>query len=495
MILKMLNPRNLKKEIDLYGYHFSWKTYVMAILATVLGAIILGKLLYLEYQYIAVIAAFSIMCIPFFIYYLYKSMYEQKRFSDAGSYIENVMYAFMKRGLILPALEDVEKTFEKGMMKDCLNKAITFIRDGRYEKDLYQEAFAFIEKEYANERVANVNHFMLNASKNGGDIRRPAEIFVEDKVEWEYNVGVLQRTKKEILKSIYATSIMIIVFCYAFLYLENEVADIISVANNTIVQVASTALILGEIIVVLFANKKMATNWLEYNFEVDSKAAVKEYLYLKNYDVHKEQRESIIFAAPFFIGAMVLVVLKKFEWAAIVGVIGVLMLSQHKLNYKLSYDKLTKFVKIAFPQWVTNMTLLLQTNNVSRAIAESIHTAPEIMKHELRRLLDEISANPESVESYQKFFDFLDMEEIKRTMQILYSVSETGNAEIEIQLNNLQSTNMRLKNVSEKLKNEEIIADMEFEKTAPVLLCCMVQFVYLAVFMYVGMPALNNMVR
>lgn len=495
MILKMLNPRNLQKELDLYGYHFSWKTYIMALLATVLGAIVLGKLLYLEYQYIIVIAAFSMICIPIFIYYLYKSMYEQKRFSDAGSYIENIMYAFMKRELILPALEDVEKTFEKGMMKDCINKAINFIKEGRYKNDLYEEAFSFIEKEYANERIVNVNRFMISALKNGGDIHRPAEIFIEDKVEWEYNIGVLQRTKKEILKGIYAAAVVVILFCYAFLYLECEVADIISIANNTVVQVASTALILGEIIVVMSANKKMATNWLEYNFDVNKKEVVKEYLYLKNYDIQKEQRESIIFAAPFFIGAIVLIVLKKFEWAIIAGGIGILMLNQHKLNYKISYDKLTKYVKIAFPQWVTNMTLLLQTHNVSRSIEESMHTAPEIMKHELRRLLDEISANPESIDAYQTFFDFLDMEEIKRTMQILYSVSETGNAEIDIQLNNLQSTNMKLKNVSEKLKNDEVVSDMEFVKTAPMLLCCIVQFVYLAVFMYAGVPALNNIVR
>lgn len=494
MILRMLNPRNLQKELDLYGYHFSWKTYLTTVLVTLLGAVFLGKLLYLDYSYIMVIALFSIACIPIFIYNLYKRMYEQKRFADAGSYIENIMYAFMKRELILPALEDVEKTFEKGMMKNCLDKAINYIKEGRYENDLYEEAFSFIEREYPNERIINVNRFMINAIKNGGDIQKPAEIFVEDKIEWEYNIGVLQKNKKKILNGIYSAAVAMILFCYAFLYLEGQITDIISIAKNTITQITSTSLIISEIIVIMAANMKMATNWLEYNFNVDKKDALKEYKYLKNYDPHKEQRESIIFSAPLFIGAIALVVFKRYEWSIVAGVAGILMLSQHKLNYKISYDKLTKYVKIAFPQWITNMTLLLETHNVSRAIEESMQTAPEIMKCELQRLLDELSANPESIDSYQTFFDFLNLEEIQRTMKILYSVSETGNGEIGTQLNNLQSTNMKLKNVSEKLKNEEIVSDMELVKDMPMLLCCVVQFIYLAIFLYAGLPAINSIV-
>ena len=489
MLLKMLNPKNLQKEISCYGYKFSYKSYLMALVATLTGAVLLGKLMYLDYTFIAVIAVVAVVCIPFFILSLYKRMYEQKRFSDAGRYIESTMYAFINRGQILQTLREVSKTFEDGTMKTCIDKAVDFIIEGKYKSNLYLEAFAFIENEYANERIATVNRFMLSASEIGGERQHMAEIYIADKEEWAFNIGALQSTKKKILNEIYGACLATIIFCFFFLYMETKVG--IEIAKVPAIQWTSTALIILQLIVILMGNNKMATNWLEYNFDAQEKAALKEYWYLKKYDEKKEKIESLLWAAPLFIGAIALAVFRHYQIAVLCGALGVLMLSQHKLNYQISYKKVVKSVKVAFPEWITTMTLLLQNHTVFNAMKASMDNAPAILKPELEQLVDEIKKNPENIAAYQSFFAFLNLDEVKTAMQILYTLSETGNGDMKTQLHSLQSTNMKLKNVSEKIKQEDIVTDMDLIKSAPTVICCIVQFIYLMMFMNVGPTAIN----
>lgn len=46
--LLMQNPGNLAKEVQVYGYHFSWKTHIVVILMSVLGIGAVGVLFQLQ---------------------------------------------------------------------------------------------------------------------------------------------------------------------------------------------------------------------------------------------------------------------------------------------------------------------------------------------------------------------------------------------------------------------------------------------------------------
>ena len=35
--LRLLNPKNLQREVHVYGYRFSWRTYLMAVIAALVG--------------------------------------------------------------------------------------------------------------------------------------------------------------------------------------------------------------------------------------------------------------------------------------------------------------------------------------------------------------------------------------------------------------------------------------------------------------------------
>lgn len=37
--LRLLNPKNLQREVHVYGYRFSWRTHLMAVIAALVGSV------------------------------------------------------------------------------------------------------------------------------------------------------------------------------------------------------------------------------------------------------------------------------------------------------------------------------------------------------------------------------------------------------------------------------------------------------------------------
>lgn len=60
-----------------------------------------------------------------------QKMYEQKRFADTATYMEQMLYAFQKTGKVLSALKETRETFEPGHMRDIVDEAVRHLEDGR----------------------------------------------------------------------------------------------------------------------------------------------------------------------------------------------------------------------------------------------------------------------------------------------------------------------------------------------------------------------------
>ena len=46
--LTFWNPKNLQKKVDMYGYHFSWKTHAVMIFLALAGVIAIGAMFRLK---------------------------------------------------------------------------------------------------------------------------------------------------------------------------------------------------------------------------------------------------------------------------------------------------------------------------------------------------------------------------------------------------------------------------------------------------------------
>ena len=76
------NPKNLQKEVHAFGYDFSFKTYLLTVLAVLLLIAVVGIFFKLQAVYVAAIVIAALLMLPVLIMDVYRRMYEQKRFSD-----------------------------------------------------------------------------------------------------------------------------------------------------------------------------------------------------------------------------------------------------------------------------------------------------------------------------------------------------------------------------------------------------------------------------
>ena len=185
--LAYLNPKNLQKEIRVYGYHFSWKSHAFIVLAALLGISAVGILFHLRLALLAVVLAVMFCMIPVLVLDMYKKMYEQKRFADAATYMEQILYSFQKSGKVVSALKETAETFEDGMMRERIEEAVAYLEAGRAqtEKGLLWEALEKVETAYPCSKMHMVHDLLVSAEEQGGEMDESILLLLDDIEAWK----------------------------------------------------------------------------------------------------------------------------------------------------------------------------------------------------------------------------------------------------------------------------------------------------------------------
>lgn len=144
----LLNPKHLQQQIDEYGYYFSMGNYVLSLVVSLAGVFICGTVFSLRWYLTAAVVVLWMLLLHGMILDGYKNMYEHKKFLEAADYMEQILYSFKMEGKILAALRDTANLFTAGRMCTVIHETMAYIEEGIYKKDLYQEAFSKIEKQY-----------------------------------------------------------------------------------------------------------------------------------------------------------------------------------------------------------------------------------------------------------------------------------------------------------------------------------------------------------
>ena len=136
------------------------------------------------------------------------------------------------------------------------------------------------------------------------------------------------------------------------------------------------------------------------------------------------------------------------------------MLFQHRWDYALSKKILERQVEAAFPSWLMNVSLLLQTENVQVALYKSFEGAPLVLKPELEILYNKLQENPNSVEPYNEFMEGIEVWGVHAAMKMLYSISEGSGGMASAQIEDIIRRNQIMYDQSEKMKNSDEMAGM-----------------------------------
>lgn len=401
----------------------------------------LHVLLKLNWYMTAVLCVFAVFMVP-----RHKRRYEvfkknKRRFFEVSGYLDTLLYSFVKEEKVVLAISDVSQTLAQGEMKKLVEKAFDYMQMTFNKIEVLEEGLRMIEEEYPCQRIKDVHHFMIHVEYYGGEIEKPVNLLLADKGRWERRIqeAIGQRNKQfiDVVLSV-AAALMI---CGAIVYLPVMDMDI---SGEWFVQIFSVVVIIINDLIVWKAQKFLMVDWITLQLTEQEEYYVKKMQEFRNFDEKKEKRLSLILGIvgiSITLGCFVM----RNEWLVLAGLLlTLLFFNQHRVGKNLMRKNLIKEVKYAFPNWLLDLVLLLQSENVQVALQKSKEHVPGVLREELFQLTERLVLQPESSEPYHLFLKEFAIPEVHSAMGILYSLSIGNSGNADKQISELVEKNLTL---------------------------------------------------
>lgn len=394
-------------------------------------------------------------------WYKKKIVYERK-FEEVSEYLDMLLYAFVKEEKVERALVNVDAAMVDGPMRGVLQKAIDHMHMTFDETDVMRDSLQMIEREYACSRIKNVHDFIVHVEIYGGAIERPVELLLADKKRWEQRICGSMKERRKMFVDIVMSIAASLLICGMILYLPVMEIDI---SKNLISQVLTIVVVILDDLIFTRAQKYLAIDWLALDGHTDEADAKKIEEYYR-YDERKEKRLSVVLAVVT--AALLLVAL---------------MANQHRVGRAVAKKTLVRSIKCAFPGWLMDIVLLLQSENVQVALQKSQEHVPPVLRRDLDILVGQLEMEPESVLPYHRFLKSFQIPEVHSAMSMLFSVSMGNSGRADRQIGELIDRNLEMLDAAEKGRLKNLSSGMYLLFLAPVLTASLKLLVDMAVFM------------
>ncbi len=352
-----------------------------------------------------------------------------ERFKDAVLYMEQMIYSFKKQPKIRLALQDAQK-IGSSEVKELLEEVIVNI-DTKESNNIYEESLGLIEKEYECKRIKSLHKFLVKIEKHGGEYDNYIEILLSDIKDWNDRtllfIKNVERVKRNVLISVFST----VITCGFMAYI---VPSEYSYTPNLIYQLASTVMLLIMMGSYLLIVKKMNINWLKEGPTLNNNQVMRYYtLVERGYENYS-----------------------GLSW-------------MEKFSYKSAKRRMEKELSKCFPDWIREVAINLQNDTVQSAIENSYESAPFILQRPIRKLLLDFEKYPVGVEPYNNLLKELDLDEIKSSMKMFYSINELGKEQSDQQINSILDRNNKMVGHAEEMKNQDQIGTASLLSTIPMV--------------------------
>lgn len=458
--LYYLNPENVSAAVARYGYTYRIRNTVFVYLTVLAASGAAGFVFRLDFVEICVVALCGMSMVPRVIINSYRNMYEQKRFSDVNLYMEQVLYSFKKMPKIITSLQDVEKIMPKDSpMRSTIQEAIRYILYEYSEENSIEAGLKIIEQSYRCQRLRDVHTLMVKTEKIGGDYESSIKILLSSRAIWETETCKFQKECKNRQRMVNIALVLVCGVCLFTPLMITKFAPIVDITSSQVYKIGTVLMILICMRTYLKADTLASVNWLRSECAMTDGEQLALYQKVKQYDFVRERKKSLLWAAAAA-GLGGLLLLLGWRLPALLSIPGIfVMLNQHKLGHKLAKKRCAQEIAKAFPQWLMEISLLLQVSeNVNAAIAKSLEGAPAILAEGLEDMQEHLMQNPESNEPYMNFMREFQMMEIQSAMGMLYSISSGRGGDADMQIDEILSKNASLLSQSESLANDGRLA-------------------------------------
>lgn len=451
------NPRNLSREIAKLGYTLSIKKTAASYAVYMVAAFLAGWMFQLKPLPMVILILSGIFFIPIILRNSYKNLYEQHRFSEVTEYMEHMLYSFRANHKILQSLSEVELSFRQGPMYDTIQAAKKEILTGSGRGGVERNGLRIIEKRYDCERLRAMHRFMVEVEYLGGNFDESIDLLLEDRMTWVDRTTSFQKDKK---KQIFNIVFSIVVSALICLVIQRALPAQIDIAQNILVQVVTLVLLVTDIALYVIADSRMATDWLETKHTLSDEQTRTYYNRVVNYDEEASKKKALVMAAVFLVLSGGLAIVTKPYMAGVGIVFALFAFFKPQMNYKSAKRALETEISVKFPQWLMEISLQLQSENVQMAVFNSISTAPTVLKPELIKLKEKLAKTPESVLPYLEFMQDFDVPEIQSSMKMLYSISAGTGGDSGKQIAEIIRRNNMMLDKSEKNAFENVLAGL-----------------------------------
>jgi len=482
---RKLSIRALREEIEQYGFTFSMSSMFKQLFVVIV--IIIAGIIYYKVSLIGaiVIILVVLLCSTTIVAMNYRYKYHIEVFNESSAYMENLIYAFLKKPKIREALEDTLMSITDTRIEKKVIEAIDFI-DTSMSTNLYEDAFAIIEEEFGCTRMKQIHEFLIKVEEEGGEYEQSLFVLLESLQEWIRITNNYQAEKQKI-KSNMILSILLGGVLAGII--NTQLPEKFDVTNYAIYQITTTIFISLLFGCYLLVQKAVTGSLLKEKGARTEEAIVKDFAFLTYYDFKKEMRKAIIISLCIVgagVGVWLLALAGKHS-AMIGGLIalaGIYNLSSPKRKFKRTKQRIERDIRKSFPQYLMGLALSLQTETVQTAIEKSFEKAPIILKPALDILIKELNENPSSYEPYDNFLDGFNVPEIKSGMKTFYAINNLGDEEASKQINSLIHRNNQANTKAEELKVEDELKTKSFLIMLPMILTIPFMIVSLGLLFY-----------
>lgn len=420
-----MKPKLLWDELKRYGYVFSVKRGILMYGMVVAFAIVCGKFFRLDHMYLFLLCLWCACLFPFFLRNLYRNRYGQRQFVEINSYMEQFLYSFQKSGKILVTLKDVEKLFANGVMHTRIQEAIAYIEDTYDEDYVEKRALAMIEREYPIHHVAMIHRFALQVEEKGGEYGEAIRLMLDARRMWADRSYELLKEKKRKRTQILISVLVSLLLCSVFVYVAERAS--LSITGFAVVKVVTLLTLVLDLWIFYVADRKLSMESMDETY--DEKELLRQYEKVKRSEEKKHA----------------------------------------ELGTRIAKKNVSRALQKMFPQWLLEVSLLLQSENVQVAIMESYDEAPVLMKPALRELIQKLQLRPTDMEPYLEFLQEYALPEVQSSMKMLYALSEGTGGNANNQISDIIRRNQLLLDQAQKMKNEDALGGLYALFLAPQL--------------------------
>lgn len=407
--------------------------------------------------------------------------------------MEQLIYSFRKHHKIQAALRDVSMVTE-GLLNQCTIQALDRLEQHFEGENLFRYALSGIEEEYGHNLMHTLHVFLIRVEEQGGSCTMALGLLLNQLREWKKNQKAFARRRKNIQNRLVLSIILSCLICLSVVRMM-PVSQ--SVTELWAYQVCTgIGLAVFQILYLLFRTMSAGSGMEKLGPE---KSGLERYRLerfsleryrLSRFKLERFKLEKAASGEPG-LGKQGKAGRKRSELSEkdrevreIERLYAGLDSPIHGVRYWSTVKKLERRIRLQFPEWMFDMILRLQTENVHTAISHSLDDAPEVLVRPLYRLSEHLQADPISIQPFLNFLKEFNLPEIHAVMLQLYAINDMGREEIQEQIYAMLDQNQKMAEVAAELRADSELSGMGMLAGIPMLVSVVVLIINLSLMLF-----------